>query len=215
MSTLTKATPTAPNATPAIPRHHTKSQPEGQPTEGPVNKAMFGMLMFIAAEVMIFAGLITVFYILRASADLWPPPGQPYLPVAVTAVNTLFLLASSFSMQRAQKSFRTAGKRTNAWLAFTAGLGCIFLFIQGSEWVRLVDHGLTFVSSVYGSIFYTLIGFHGLHVFGAVMALLLVQIKHSAGGYTQRHRAGFVLCGMYWYFVVAIWPVLYVLVYLK
>ena len=173
------------------------------------------MLMFIAAEVMIFGGLISVYYILRASADLWPPPGQPYLPVAVTAVNTLFLLTSAVSMQRAQKSFRTAEERTTVWLAVTAGLGCIFLFIQGSEWVQLVDHGLTLVSSVYGGIFYAVIGFHGLHVLGAVLALLFVQLKHSAGRYTQTNHTGLMLCGVYWYFVVAIWPILYLLVYLN
>lgn len=190
-------------------------QPDQSVVAAPVNKAQFAMLMFIAAEVMIFAGLISVYLILRAGSEVWPPPGQPYLPVAVTAVNTVVLLASGFSMRRALRSLRNAGKRVTNWLAVTAALGIVFLLIQGSEWLRLVKYGLTFVSSVYGGTFYATIGFHGLHVLGATVALTYVLRKSKRGSYTHSNRTGLELCGMYWYFVVAIWPVLYFLVYLS
>ena len=99
-------------------------------------------------------------------------------------------------------------------LAYTAVLGGIFLLIQGFEWLRLIHFGLTVSSSVYGSLFYTLIGFHGLHVFGALIWLLVVLVRAKQGRFSRESHVGLQTCGMYWMFVVALWPVLYGLVYL-
>jgi Heme/copper-type cytochrome/quinol oxidase, subunit 3 len=99
-------------------------------------------------------------------------------------------------------------------LSWTAFLGTGFLLIQGFEWVRLLHFGLTVSSSVYGGLFYTLIGFHGAHVCGALVWLLVVWIKARQGKYNRRNEVGLQMCSMYWIFVVALWPVLYGLVYL-
>lgn len=180
----------------------------------PINRAFLGLLIFLATEVMFFAGLISAFLILRAGSDAWPPPHQPRLPVAVTGVNTLFLLASAFTMHLALRAIRA--NDTNALtrrLTVTAVLGTIFLGVQGFEWVRLVQYGLTFNSSIYGGMFYTLIGAHGLHVLAAVIVLLFTVFRSRHAGYSMQRHQGIELCSMYWVFVVAIWPVLYVLVY--
>ncbi|MDZ7345082.1 MAG: heme-copper oxidase subunit III [candidate division KSB1 bacterium] len=185
-------------------------------SELPIDRAFLGLLIFLGAETMFFAGLISAFIILRAGSTGWPPLDQPRLPVAVTGVNTLFLLLSAVTMYRAVKAIR-AGSQTmlTLWLSATALLGIIFLGVQGFEWVRLVQFGLTFNSSIYGGTFYTLIGCHGLHVFAAVIALLFVLGRATKRRYTAQHHTGVELCRMYWFFVVGIWPLLYFLVYLK
>jgi heme/copper-type cytochrome/quinol oxidase subunit 3 len=100
------------------------------------------------------------------------------------------------------------------YLTVTALLGTAFLAIQGSEWIKLVHFGLTVSSSVYGGLFYTLIGAHGVHVLGALVWLVAVYAQTRAGRYSSKNYNGLQICGMYWTFVVALWPLLYGLVYL-
>ncbi len=179
-----------------------------------VPSATLAMALFIATEVMFFAGLVSAFLVLRAEALVWPPSGQPRLPAGVTGLNTALLLASGWTVQRSLVTLR-AGADPGGWLAVTAGLGALFLGIQGGEWTRLVGFGLTTTSSLYGSIFYTLVGAHALHVLVALVALLVVTTRARRGRYRADAPGGLELCRMYWLFVVAVWPVLYVLVYLS
>jgi heme/copper-type cytochrome/quinol oxidase subunit 3 len=173
------------------------------------------MLMFLAFEAMFFGGLLGAFLVFRLSSLQWPPPGQPYLPGGITWINTGVLLLSAYTMRRAQRALRDgdhSGVLTG--LGTTTLLGTTFLAVQGTEWVRLVRHGLTLSSGTYGSTFYTLIGCHGAHVLGAVAWLLVVLWQAVGGRFTPRQHVGIQLCGMYWYFVVGLWPVLFALVYL-
>jgi len=184
-------------------------------TEQVVSNARLGLSMFLAAEAMFFAGLIGAFLVFRLGATVWPPPFQPRLPTAVTGVNTFLLLLSAVTMRwalRAIRGGRLSGLVTG--LSTTAFLGALFLAIQGYEWVRLVQFGLTVSSGIYGATFYTLIGCHALHVFGAVIWLMLVLMRARQGKFAARSHAGVELCGMYWTFVVGLWPLLYGLVYL-
>jgi cytochrome c oxidase subunit 3 len=180
----------------------------------PVENGVLGMAIFLATEAMLFAALVSAFLILRAGSAAWPPPGQPRLPVAVTGVNTLVLLASAFTMWRAAEAGR--GRERDAalrWLSVTALLGAVFLAVQGTEWTRLVAHGLRASSGVYGSTFYTLIGFHGVHVLAAVLALVYV-LARVAGNGVEHSAVTLETCRLYWLFVVGVWPILYGLVYL-
>lgn len=182
--------------------------------ESPLSNARVGMLLFLAAETMFFAALIGAFLVYRLANPTWPPPALPRLPVLVTGVNTLILLYSAVTMWQAQRLIRTGVQQQGVrLLLFTWILGVTFLLIQGYEWVRLVRFGLTMASGVYGATFYTLIGCHGLHVFGAVIWLLVVLLRSLTGCYSITRSVGFVLHGMYWYYVVGLWPVLYALVY--
>src|SRR5262249_51928850 len=105
-------------------------------------------------------------------------------------------------------------RRLVVGLARTAALGATFLAVQGAEWVRLVRFGLTVSAGAYGATFYTLIGTHGVHVLAALAWLALVMLAAIRGRYTAREHVGVAVCAMYWHFVVALWPILYVLVYL-
>ncbi len=181
-----------------------------------INNALIAMMLFLGADLMFFVALLGAFLVFRGASTMWPPPGQPRLPIAVTTVNTLILLASGFTMLRALQMIRMDKAQVLLrYLLLTCGLGVTFLLIQGSEWVRLVGFGLTMSSSVYGSIFYTLIGCHALHVFGAVLWLLVVNLKAHRLDYTAESHLGVQLCAMYWFLVVALWPVLFVVVYLN
>jgi cytochrome c oxidase subunit 3 len=180
-----------------------------------LNNARLAVIMLLAAELMFFAGLIGAFLVFRLSATVWPPPFQPRLPLGVTGVNSLILLYSALPMHWAVIAGR-AGMASNLvrQLIFTALLGALFLLIQGYEWVRLVHFGLTTSSSVYGGLFYTLIGAHGVHVFGGLIWLSIVCWQTKRGRFTTKNFVGVQTARMYWTFVVALWPVLYGLVYL-
>ncbi len=183
--------------------------------EPPINNVRLGVMLFIGAEGMFFAGLLSAFLVFRTGSPVWPPPFQPRLPIIVTAVNTLILLASSYTMHRALRAIRRGHTQGLVdWLAVTAVLGMTFLGVQGYEWARLLQFGLTLSSSVYGATFYTLIGCHAAHVFGAAIWLLIVLAIAKKRRYTREQFGGVQVCGIYWYFVVALWPILFGLVYL-
>lgn len=189
--------------------------PPPSSAEPVISNARLGLMMFIGAEVMFFAGLIGAFLVLRLSSDVWPPPSQPRLPVWITGFNTLVLLVSGLAMHRALLAARLRDQvRLSGWLLTAALLGGLFLCIQGYEWVRLIGFGLTMWSGLYGSTFYALIGLHGLHVLGALAWVAVVWVLARKGRYASGNAAGVELCNMYWLFVVALWPVLYGLVYL-
>lgn len=179
------------------------------------SNAWLATLMLLGAEAMFFAGLMGAFLVFRIGSPVWPPPFQPRLPVVVTGVNTLILLASAVTMMLGLRANRGGDQsRLVRLLSWTALLGVIFLAIQGFEWARLLHFGLTVSSSVYGGLFYTLIGFHAAHVFGALIWLGVVWLRSRQGTYTKQNYTGLQTCSMYWVFVVALWPVLYGLVYL-
>jgi cytochrome c oxidase subunit III len=190
--------------------------PEGEVTERPfISNGMLAVLMVIATEMMLFSGFIGSFLIFRLSAPFWPPPALPRLPIQVTWINTGVLMSSAVTMFLAVRAVHRNRQRVlRQWLVITGILGVTFLAIQGSEWVRLVAHGLRLSSGMYGGTFYTLIGLHGLHVTAGVLWLCGVVALAIRGRYNARNASGVELCAAYWYFVCAIWPVLFVLVYL-
>ena len=181
----------------------------------PIHNARLGMMMFLGAETMFFAGLIGSFLLFRVANQVWPPPMFPRLPVLITLLNTLFLLYSAVTMWQARRAMRQGLQaRSVLFLLYTTVLGVVFLGIQGYEWAKLIRVGLTLSSGVYGATFYILIGTHALHVLGAVIWLAVVLLRAWKGHYHPRRDVGMVICGMYWFYVVGLWPVLYWLVYL-
>ena len=188
-----------------------------QPPIGPpISNARLGMLIFLGAEAMFFAGLIGAFLVFRLGSVTWPPLGLPRLPIAVTTINTAILLFSAYTMRSALREIRGGSQQGLAsWLLVTALLGTVFLGVQGYEWSRLVHFGLTLSSGTYGATFYTLIGIHGAHVLGAVIWLSIALIGARGNRFSAQRHVGVELCGMYWYFVVGLWPMLFTLVYLN
>jgi cytochrome c oxidase subunit 3 len=180
-----------------------------------ISSARLGLFLFLAAETMLFGGLIGAFLVFRFGSSEWPPAGMPQLPVLVTTINTLVLFASCWPATRALRAIR-AGDRAGLGqgLSMTCLLGVVFLLVQGSEWVRLVGYGLKLSSGPYGSTFYVLIGFHAFHVLGAVLWLLTVYAGALRQRFTAQRHVAVELSVLYWYFVAVLWAVLFPLVYL-
>ncbi len=186
-----------------------KSMPERK-----IEPAMLGLLLFIVIELMFFAGMISAYLVFRFSPVVWPPVGQPRLPIEVTAVNTVVLLLSGFTFYKALKVLRQGKKGVYlSLLTLTTFLGIQFLVTQGYEWIQLVKFGLSVHSNVYGGFFYSLVGLHGVHVFGGVLALFWVLIRSLMGAYSAKDNLGVDLCRTYWFFVVGLWPILFSLIY--
>lgn len=182
--------------------------PRRQPL-GP--NSVIGMLVFVITELMLFAGFISAFTITRASYNTWPPIGQPRLPAAATLVNTVALLASGVLLILAHRSFDKQPARTGRYLLGSLLLGVFFVLFQGAEWVGLLREGLTMTSSNHGAFFYLIIGTHALHAVAAIIALGLVYLKFVRG---TLQRSTFMATEVFWYFVVGVWPILYLRVYL-
>ena len=180
-----------------------------------VTNARLAIAILLAFETMFFAALVGAYLVFRLRTAIWPPADLPSLPIAVTWANTLVLLASAVTMGIARRALvHNRRLESERMLAATAALGTLFLAIQGSEWIRLVRHGLTLASGVYGATFYTLIGCHGLHVLAAVVWLVVVVLRAPRHPFTGALRVPVELCSMYWFFVVGLWVALFPLVYL-
>ena len=176
-----------------------------------VSNGVMGMLIFVVTELMVFAGMISGFVIVKAGAVSWPPPGQPRLPFEETLLNTTALLASGVCLFFANRAFVRDFVSARRPLTATIVLGLFFVGFQGYEWVMLLGDGLTMTSSRLGAFFYLIVGTHALHAIAALCGLLYVFGKLLRG---RLHRAQFQTAQVFWYFVVAVWPVLYLQVYL-
>ena len=178
------------------------------------SNALLGTALFVFTEVMLFAGFVSAFAVVQSASPpgAWPPPGQPRLPVAQTALNTLALLASGVALFMTGRRFQVARPgAAERWMAASVALGGFFVLAQGIEWVRLLKQGLTLTSSQLGSFFYVIVGTHALHAVVAIVFMALAWQAMRAGSLT-RPRLGAVQ--LFWYFVVLVWPVLYWKVYL-
>ena len=174
--------------------------------------AVLGMSVFILTEVMLFAGMVSAFTITKASAVLgWPPPGQPRLPADETLVNTAALLLSGGVLLWAGRVFEGERRAARRPLLISLALGSFFVVFQGLEWVALLGEGLTLTSSQHGAFFYLIVGTHALHAVAAIGALGMVAHRLVQG---RLQSSTFQAVRVFWYFVVLVWPVLYVLVYL-
>ncbi len=186
---------------------------EPRPVRKLAPDGVLGMLLFVFAEAMLFAGLISAFVIVKAQAAgaMWPPYGQPRLPVERTAINTTALLLSGAVLLVSSRSFGRRSASASGQLLTALLLGAFFVGFQGVEWLALIREGLTLTSSTYGSFFYLIVGTHAVHALGAIVGLAWAWTRLRAGRLTE---AQFATVRVFWYFVVLVWPVLYLKVYL-
>ncbi len=171
------------------------------------------MAIFVFTEVMLFAAFISAFAIVQNAAlpGMWPPPGQPRLPFERTAFNTVALLVSGVLLFVGHRAARSKGvAAAERWLIGAIVLGAFFVFAQGAEWAALLGQGMTLTSSQVGSFFYLIVGAHALHAVAAILALVVCWVRLRAGRLTS---SVFGTVQLFWYFVVLMWPFLYLVVY--
>ena len=185
---------------------------------GGMDTALLGMMLFIASEVMFFAALFAAYFNAKATLPLWPPPGSEDVlhAVPIPLIATVILIISSFTMQWGTSRIRK-GDRTgmNRAIAVTLALGVIFLAIQMYDYYELFtgEHHFGINSGVYGTLFYTLTGFHGAHVLGGVIGLAVILSRGLAGQFTRRHHVAVEAVHYYWHFVDVIWVLLFLVLY--
>lgn len=171
--------------------------------------------LFLASEIMFFTGLIGAYIVLRfANLEVWPVPST-VLNIPLTALNTFILICSSatlvLGLSSVQKGYQEG---LQVGLFLTVLFGSVFLAIQMHEYHELIHDNFTISSSMFGSCFFTLTGFHGTHVFVGVIWLTVVLIKSFRGHYTPEEYAGVELAGLYWHFVDLVWIILFTILYL-
>ncbi len=180
----------------------------------PISNGLIGMVLLVITEIMFFAGLISAYLVNRAGVSVWPPSGQPRLPVEMTAVNTIILISSGIFFYLLVRNYIKNQEKSLIWLGLTIVFALIFIGIQGYEWVQMLNYGLSTTSGVYGAFFYSIIGMHAFHILiglGFLFYLWFSIRKNISPG--EGHNK-IKAVGVFWYFVVGIWPVLYYMVYL-
>ncbi|HEY7123231.1 MAG TPA: heme-copper oxidase subunit III [Ktedonobacterales bacterium] len=193
---------------------HEEAVSEGRPL------AWWGMVFFIASEALLFANLIAAYLYLLVRQPHWPPPGNIPLELVsqgniLPAINTVILLSSSFPMIFARRAMNQGKLKQVPWyILATIVLGAIFLMFQGVEYGSLFAEGNTPSNGLVGSTFFTLTGFHGAHVTGGVIFLLVQFFKGLRGGFTQKKHFSLLAAEMYWHFVDVVWIFVFSLVYL-
>jgi cytochrome c oxidase subunit 3 len=176
--------------------------------------ALVGMLLFIASEVMFFSGLFATYFNARASVEpgTWHPPEGGHLDLPLAAVLTAILVASSFTMQFGVWAIRRGDTgKLRMWTAITLGLGVLFLAGQLYDYSQL---GFGIADGVFGTVFYTLTGFHGAHVFGGAVGLTIVLARATRGQFSARNHVAVEAVSMYWHFVDVVWIGVFSTIYL-
>ena len=173
--------------------------------------------LFLASEVMFFTGLIGAYIVLRFGqpAGNWPQP-QNTLNVPLTAINTFLLICSSVTLVWGLQAIQEGNRRIGNWgLFLTTLLGAVFVGIQGFEYYELWIHrGLTPSTNIFGSCFYAMTSFHGLHVAMGVIAMGILTVMGLKGKFNAKSYAAVELTGLYWHFVDLVWIILFAIVYL-
>jgi cytochrome c oxidase subunit III len=161
-----------------------------------VPPSLLGMTLFVSSEVMFFGGLFAAYFMLRGTAATWPPEGSVETSLVLPALLTVVLLASSLTVH--------AGR-----LGPTIALGALFLAGQAYEYAELSREGLAASTDVFATLFFTITGFHGLHVAAGLVMLVTVHLRRGrAGGAGPAEAVAY-----YWHFVDAVWVLVFLTLY--
>ncbi|MBW4668342.1 MAG: heme-copper oxidase subunit III [Cyanomargarita calcarea GSE-NOS-MK-12-04C] len=192
--------------------HHAAEVAGGHHEEHPDHR-IFGLIVFLIAEGMIFLGMFGAYLAFRSTLPSWPPEGTPRLELLLPSINTVILISSSFVIHNADTAIKKNNlKGMQIWFGITALMGAIFLGGQLYEYSHL-EFGLT--TNLFASAFYVLTGFHGLHVtIGVLLILSVLWRSGKQGHYSNEKHFGIEAAEIYWHFVDVIWIILFGLLYL-
>jgi heme/copper-type cytochrome/quinol oxidase subunit 3 len=193
---------------------HSDASAHGAHGSSGLSNNKLGMWLFLGSDCLLFGGLISTYMLYRGRVQKGPNPNELY-NIPFTSVSSFVLLMSSLTMVLAVTAAqRKDERRMRIWLCTTAFLGSLFVGAQVFEFRSFYNHGLHFTTNLFGSSFFTLTGFHGVHVsLGVIMLLSVVGL--TLRGKIPGDRAEVVeLIGLYWHFVDIVWIVIFTLVYL-
>lgn len=193
-----------------------------EPAESPLTPESWGKLgmwIFLAGDAMSFGGLLAGYGALRAGSPDWPNPLET-LGINLTAAMTFLLIVSSVTMVMGLSGARHGDlDKFRKFILLTIVGGTVFLLLQAYEWTHLTHEGMTMSgnewgSSLFGTTFYIITGFHGCHVFGGVVYLSCVLLAGLNGRFLGDNASPVEIAGLYWHFVDLVWILVFTFVYL-
>lgn len=172
-----------------------------------------GMWLLLIIEAVVFAGLITSYFYLRLFAPEWPIGGISRPDLGLPTISALLLFASSAPIYWADSSMKK-GKVTRMKIGMVLGflLGGAFLVLKGVEYS---GYDYTWATNAYGSIVWTISGFHAAHVFSVMLKVVVVLAAAFRGYFSEERNMGVRINGLYWHFVVVVWIPLFFTLYLS
>lgn len=193
-----------------------------EPAETPLTPESWGKLgmwVFLAGDAMSFGTLLAGYAIMRGNSANWPNPTE-VLGISLTAFMTFLLICSSVTMVKGLDAIKKGdqeGLVKYMWL--TVGGGLIFLALQAYEWTHLINLGLGLAENkwgdtLFGTTFYIITGFHGMHVTGGVIYLAVIALRGKKGVYSATNWNEVEIAGLYWHFVDLVWILVFTFIYL-
>lgn len=174
-----------------------------------------GMWVFLGSDCLLFGGLISTYLLYKdriGPLDIGP---KDVFDIPFTSVSSFVLLASSLTVVLSISALaRDDVRRCKIWLLTTAILGGVFVGGQVYEFTAFYLEGLGFTTNLFGTAFYTLTGFHGVHVSLGIVMLASLWVMSNNGRLTQKNAETVEIVGLYWHFVDIVWIVIFGIVYL-
>ncbi|GHA30582.1 cytochrome c oxidase subunit III [Devosia pacifica] len=185
----------------------------------------YGMILFIASEVMFFVAWFWAYFDgffrlddveqvarVAATGGVWPPQGvQLFDPFHLPLFNTIILLTSGTTVTWAHHALLEGDRKGLRWgLVLTILLGALFSVVQ---FIEYTEAGFSFSGNMYGATFFMATGFHGAHVLIGTIFLAVCLIRAEAGDFTPQRHLGFEFAAWYWHFVDVVWLFLFASVY--
>jgi heme/copper-type cytochrome/quinol oxidase subunit 3 len=185
----------------------------------PESWGKLGMWIFLAGDAMSFGTLLAGYGAVRFGSGDWPVP-EEILGVTISGIMTFLLILSSVAMVNGLSAARhedLAGFRK--WIGLTVLGGVIFLAMQAWEWPHFIHQGLGFTKNpwgapLFGTTFFVITGFHGMHVTGGVIYLLVILIKGWNGAFLGQRADVVEIAGLYWHFVDLVWIMVFTFIYM-
>lgn len=172
-----------------------------------------GTIVWLSSELMFFAGLFAMFFMVKAQHEGHWPPHELNVPFAL--VNTIILVASSFTCQwgvfKAEQG-DVFGLRL--WYIITIIMGTIFVLGQAYEYNNMIHDGITIPADAFGTVFYLPTGFHALHVTGGLIAFVYLLVRTKLSKFTPAQATAAIVVSYYWHFVDIVWVGLFTSIYL-
>ena len=216
---------------------HAEVAHEAHHTSLGLSNMKLAMWLFLGSECLLFGALISTYLLSKANfigellagnqvvIETLPPEiaaefieagsVEPIFDIPFTSASSFILLMSSLTMVLAHKAVSEANyKNLKIWLAATAALGSTFIAGQVYEFTVFFREGIEYDGNLFGSAFYTLTGFHGVHVTGGILMLISLLILAFRGKLQQDRAETVELVGLYWHFVDIVWVLIFTIVYL-
>ena len=208
-------TTTAPVTVPGVHGEPAGPAPTAHHTSTGLSNEKLGMWAFLGSECLLFGGLISTFLLYRGEEVARGPDVVDIFDIPFTSVSSFVLLMSSLTMVLALAAIQRGDHaKGRTWLVTTALLGATFISGQTYEFTVFFREGLGYTTNLQGSAFFTLTGFHGVHVTIGIIMLLSLTVMSLRGRLPTERAETVEIVGLYWHFVDVVWIVIFTLVYL-